>query len=43
MNACAGKGGCQVPLKAGAWAKVRPAFEAAAKEAGMTVMPAPKG
>ena len=43
MNECAGKGGCAVPLKDEAWAKVRPAFEEAAKAAGMGVQPAPKG
>lgn len=41
-NACAGKGGCAVPLKAEAWAKVRPAFEEAAKTIDMKVGAAPK-
>jgi hypothetical protein len=42
MNECAGKGGCAVPLKAEAWAKVRPAFEEAAKAANMKVGAAPQ-
>ena len=42
LNACKTQGGCEVPLSANAWASVRPAFEDAAKAAGMTVKPAPR-
>ena len=41
-NACRGKGECSVPLSKETWKKVRKAFEAAAKKAGIKVGPAPK-
>ncbi len=41
QNECKGKGECAVPLSDKAWTKARAAFEAAAKEHGIKVGPAP--
>lgn len=41
QNECKGKGKCAVPLSDKAWKKARTAFEAAAKEHGIKVGPAP--
>lgn len=42
-NTCNGQGKCAVPLSKDAWKKARTNFEAAMKEAGKKVGPAPAG